>query len=159
MTSRPPIERRHEARAPQVERRTYALVWQARAYLAILALRYGVLGAVGLLGPSSLTTMPAMQHPVPLGAWSAAFVVMAVAALVEVFFGREVPFRILIVVSFLLTAAFASRLVVGLAEGDLRFVVAPLFAVVLALKDMVVSSLQVTAPLRGLPLPGVIDDE
>lgn len=139
-------------------RRSYGLVWQARAYLVVLAIRYGVLGVLGIAGPRSLTATPALAHPVPVVVWSWAFVAMTIAALAVALVGREIPFRVVIVVSFVMTAAFASRLAVGLAEGDLRFVVAPLFAVVLALKDMIVSSVQVTAPLRGLPFPAVPGD-
>lgn len=124
------------------------LTGPARAYLAVLGLRHGVIGLVALLGSSGLVATPALQDPVPPGVWGSAFVLMAVAAMTGVIVGNERLFRTLILVSFFLTAATAGRLMVGLAAGDLRYVLAPVFAATLALKDMVVSSMQVTAPLR-----------
>lgn len=129
----------------------------ARAYLAVMTLRFGVLGAVALCGSPPLVAGPAMNEPVSIEVWGVAFTAMALASTIGVVLGRERLFRALILVSFFLTAATAARLGVGLAEGDLRFVLAPVFAATLALKDMVVSAMQVTAPMRDL-LPEVSGD-
>lgn len=130
----------------------------ARAYLAVMALRFGATGAVALCGSPPLVAGRAMQEPVSASVWGTLFVAMALAATIGAALGRERLFRALILASFFLTAATAARLMVGYAEGDLRFVLAPLFAATLALKDMVVSSMQVTAPMRDM-LPEVSGDE
>lgn len=128
----------------------------ARAYLLVMAARYGVVGYIALFADPRLVATPTLQRPVPVGVWGTAFCLMALATALGAALGRERLFRHLILVSFFLTAATAARLGVGLAEGDLRFVMAPVFAGALALKDMVVSAMQVTAPLAEL-LPEVGD--
>lgn len=129
----------------------------ARCYLLVMALRFGVIGSIALWGSADLVATPTLQKPVGPGVWGSVFVAMALASLVGVINARERLFRSLILVSFFLTTATAARLGVGLAEGDLRFVLAPIFAATLALKDMVVSAMQVTAPMRDL-LPEVSSD-
>src|SRR5688500_3887208 len=98
------------------------LIWQAQAYLAFMALRYLALAAICFRLPNTPSVI-GIPYPAMWGAW---FAIVGVSAGAAAYAGFEVPFRLMLVVSFALTVMFSVALLVGYVNGELNFLVAPL---------------------------------
>jgi hypothetical protein len=116
------------------------LIWQGRGLLVLMSLRYFLVGALALFSPQDFRA-DSLRTIVPIELWGVAALAAAGAAFAAAAVGRELPFRVMVVVSFFLTGAITALLFAAMVEDELAVPIAPIFGMVL--------SMQVTV----LPLP------
>lgn len=132
------------------------LIWQGRALLVLMTVRYMLVGALAIFAPQQFRA-DSLRTIVPLSAWGVIALVAAGAAFAGAVVGRELPFRVMVVMSFFLTGAITALLFAAMVENELAVPLGPIFGMVLMLMDLIVGSMQVTVlplPERLPPAPG-----
>lgn len=124
------------------------LIWQGRALLVLMSMRYFLVGAYAIFSPAAFRA-ESLRTVVPIEAWGIVALAAAGAAFAAAISGTEPAFRVATVVSFFLTGIITALLFAALTEDELAVPIAPIFGMVLMLKDLVIGSMQVVV----LPLP------
>lgn len=128
--------------------------WRARAFLAILAGRHLLIGALCLAAPHLFrsTSFASLRQVMPLQVWGALLLVTGVQALGAAWTGGEWWARLVLVGSAGLTGAWAAGFVAAALAGQLDAPSLPITWASLTAKDLVISAMPLRTPLEDVLL-------
>lgn len=127
------------------------LIWQGRALLVLMSMRYFLVGGLAIFSPQGFKA-DTLRTVVPIEVWGMVALTAAGAAFAAAVVGSEMSFRVSTVASFFLTGVITALLFAALVENELAVPLAPIFGMILMLKDLIVGSMQVVV----LPLPDAL---